>query len=184
MISRLMKIRPLILFAAALLVICPALQAAKAPKLETLLNEYKKARTDVLAKLNEAYAGQADMLVQQFQAAANLDGADRARQFAKRLRNPDERNDIYSGLARGGINDLVAELQGNYAQAREANLNNVYVFYAATAENFRRERLRINDQAGAKILSDFLAKIKPPEKAAVAQGPAPTPSKSRAAASK
>jgi hypothetical protein len=184
MISRLMKIRPLILFVAALLVFCAPLQAAKAPKLETLLSEYKKARTDVLAKLNEAYAGQAEMLAQQLQSVANLEGVDRAKKFAKRLRDPDARNDIYSGLANGGINDPVAELQGNYAQARTANLNNVYVFYASTAESLRHELLRTNDQAGANIVSEFLAKIKPPEKAAVAQGPTPTPSKSRTAASK
>jgi hypothetical protein len=157
MISRLMKIRPLILFVAALLVFCAPLQAAKAPKLETLLSEYKKARTDVLAKLNEAYAGQAEMLAQQLQSVANLEGVDRAKKFAKRLRDPDARND---------------------------NLNNVYVFYASTAESLRHELLRTNDQAGANIVSEFLAKIKPPEKAAVAQGPTPTPSKSRTAASK
>jgi hypothetical protein len=184
MISRLLKIRPLILFTAALLLCCAPLQAAKAPKLETLLAEYKKARGDVLAKLNEAYAGQADILAQQLQAASNLDGVERARQFAKRLRNPDERNDIYSGLAKGGINDPVAELQGNYARVRETNINYVYAFYTSTAENLRHELLRTNDQAGANILSQFLAKIKPAEKAAVAQGPTPTPAKSRAAASK
>ena len=179
-----MKIRPLMLFAAALLLFCVPLQAAKAPKLETLLSEYKKARSDVLAKLNEAYAGQADMLAQQFQAVANLDGVDRAKKFARRLRDLDARNDIYSGLANGGISDPVAELQGNYAQDRTANLNNVYVFYASTAESLRHELLRTHDQAGADILAEFLAKIKPPGKAAVAQGPAPTPSKSRTAASK
>ncbi|HEY3900800.1 MAG TPA: hypothetical protein VGM54_19475 [Chthoniobacter sp.] len=177
-----MKIRPLILFAMALFFLGPVLQAAKAPKLETLLGEYKKARSDVLAKLNEAYAGQAEMLAQQLQAVSNLEGVDRAKKFAKRLRNPDERNDIYSGLANGGINDPVAELQGNYATAREANLNNVYVFYASTAENLRHELLRTKDEAGANVIAEFLAKIKPPGKAAVAAGP--TPSKSRTAGSK
>jgi hypothetical protein len=183
MIPRFLKIRPLILI-AALLACCVPLQAAKAPKLETLLAEYKKARGDVLAKLNEAYASQADMLAQQLQAASNLDGVERAHQFAKRLRNPDERNDIYAGLANGGVDDPVAELQGNYSRVRTTNLNSVYVFYAATAENLRHELLRTKDQAGANIISEFLAKIKPAEKAAVAQGPTPTPSKSRAAASK
>ena len=62
-----MKIRPFVLF-AALLLVSTALHAAQVPKLETLLAEYKKARTEVLGKLKEAYASQADMLAEQYLA--------------------------------------------------------------------------------------------------------------------
>jgi len=157
-----MKIRSLFFFVATLLSMLAPLRAAKAPKLDLLLGEYKKARFDVLSKLNDAYASQADLLAQQFQAVPNLDGADRAHQFAQRLRNPDEKNDIYEAVANDAVNDPLAALQANYGRAREENLRNVYIFYASTAESLRRELLRMNDQAGANVLAEFLAKIKPP----------------------
>jgi len=156
-----MKIRHFLLFVAALLVISGPLQAAQAPKLETLLAEYKKARTDVLGKLNESYALQADALAKKYQAIPNLDGVDRARTFAKRLRNPEESNEALVTTGGDSATDPLAILQAHYASARAENLNNVYAFYSTTAENLRRELLKTNDQAGADVLTTFLEKIKP-----------------------
>jgi len=167
-----MKIHSFLLFAATLLLICAPLHGATAPKLETLLSEYKQARAQVLGKLNEVYATQADALAQQFQAVPNLDGADRARRFAKRLRDPDERNDAYGPTGKEAAADPLAELQANYAHAREENLNNVYAFYATAAANLRRELLQANDQAGAKVLTEFLEKIKPAKAVAAQATPA------------
>ena len=157
-----MKIPRLLLFAAALLFISAPLRAAEAPKLETLLAEYKKARADVLGKLNEAYASQADALASQYQSILDLDGADRTRLFARRLRNPDERNDAIGTTGGEKPGDRLAALQTEYARARAENLNNVYTFYSTTAENLRRELLRSNDKTGAKTMTAFLQKIKPP----------------------
>jgi hypothetical protein len=157
-----MKLRHLVLFVAALLPLFAAnLHGAEAPKLETLLAEYKKARADVLSKLNESYASQADELAKQYQAIPNLDGADRSRQFAKRLRNPDENNELPGISADEKSTDPFTVLQSHYVSARAANLKIVYTFYSTTAENLRRELLRTNDQAGADVMTTFLAKIKP-----------------------
>jgi len=157
------------------------LHGAQAPKLETLLSEYKQARTQVVSKLSEVYATQADALAQQFQAIPNLDGADRARRFAKHLRDADDRKDAAEAAGNPAPGDPLAELQANYARAREENLRNVYIFYASAAENLRRELLRTKDQAGAKVLTDFLAKIKPsaPTVADAATSPKPHSQASR-----
>ncbi|MEI9894354.1 MAG: hypothetical protein WDN28_10840 [Chthoniobacter sp.] len=175
-----MKIRQFALFVAALLLIGTPLQAVQSPKLETLLGEYKKARSDVLGKLNESYALQADALAKQYQAIPNLDGADRARTFAKRLRNPDETNDVLSGSSSDSAADPLAILQAHYAAARAENLNNVYTFYSTTAENMRRELLRTKDQAGANVLATFLEKIKPAGTAATSQASPAKPRKTPA----
>ncbi|MDR3403812.1 MAG: hypothetical protein P4L99_15045 [Chthoniobacter sp.] len=170
-----MKIRQFLLFIAALLLISAPLQAAQAPKLETLLAEYKKARTDVLGKLNESYALQADALATKYQAIPNLDGADRARTFAKRLRNPDETNEVLVPTS-DSATDPLAILQAHYASARTENLNNVYTFYSTTAESLRRELLKTNDKAGADVLTTFMEKIKPAGVPATAQA---SPAKTR-----
>jgi hypothetical protein len=79
------------------------------------------------------------------------------------------RNDIQAPIASGPGADPLTDLRANYAHAREENLRNVYVFYASTAGSLRKELLRTHDQAGAKVLTDFLAKIKPPGATAGAQ---------------
>src|SRR3954466_3439772 len=90
-----MKIPHFILFVASLLFLSePLIQAAEAPKLDTLLGEYKKARTDVLTKLNQSYASQAAELAKQYQAIPNLDAADRSRTFAKNLRGPQDSTEL------------------------------------------------------------------------------------------
>lgn len=169
-----MKIPYLIFFTAALLSISATLHAAQAPKLETLLGEYKKARTDVLSKLNETYASQADAVAQKYDAVSNLDGADRARQFARRLRDPDANNDGVGASEPGAATDPLAILQANYAGARAENLKIVYTFYSTSAENLRRELLKENDQAGAGVLTTFLEKIKPTRATPTAK---PTPAR-------
>ena len=176
-----MKIRQFLLFIAAFLLISAPLWAAEAPKLETLLGEYKKARSDVLGKLNESYAVQADALAQKYQTIANLDGADRARAFARRLRNPDEVNEIQAASGSDTVTDPLAILQAHYASARAENLNNVYGFYATAAGNLRRELQKANDQAGAAVLTTFLEKIKPTGVTAAAPA---SPAKTRKAAAK
>ncbi|MEP6668291.1 MAG: hypothetical protein ABJF10_04015 [Chthoniobacter sp.] len=169
-----MKIRQFLLFIAAFLLISGSVQAAQAPKLDTLLGEYKKARADVLGKLNESYAAQADALTQKYQAISNLDGADRSRTFAKRLRDPAEVNEIQ--VTGDNPNDPLAMLQARYASSRAENLNNVYGFYSSTAQNLRAELLKSNDQAGADVLTTFLEKIKPAKVTAAAPA---TPAKKR-----
>jgi len=176
-----MKIPRFLLFAAALLCVSAPLQAAQAPKLETLLAEYKKARSDVLAKLNEAYASQADVLAGQYQSIPDLDGTDRARLFAKRLRDPDAKNDAVGTTGSDKPGDPLATLQTEYARARGENLANVYTFYATTAANLRQELLRTKDQAGAKTMTAFLEKIKPAGMTAAALA---SPSKSRTTSSR
>jgi hypothetical protein len=156
-----MKIPWILLFAAALLCISAPSHAAQAPKLETLLAEYKKARAEVLGKLNEVYALRTDALAGQYQSMPDLDGADRARSFAQRLRNPDERNDAIGTAGSDKSADPLTMLQTEYARARADNLNNVYTFYSTTAESCRRELLRTHDQAGASVMTAFLEKIKP-----------------------
>jgi hypothetical protein len=156
-----MKIPRILLFATALLCISTPLRAAQVPKLETLLAEYKKARADVLGKLNEAYALRAEALASQSDSIPDLDGADRARSFAQRLRNPDERNDAIGTTGSDKPTDPLTMLQTEYARARAENLDNVYTFYSTTAESFRRELLRSNDRAGASVMTAFLQKIKP-----------------------
>jgi hypothetical protein len=182
-----MKIRPFLLFVLTLLVVCVPLRAAQAPKLETLLGEYKKARSDVLGKLNEAYAQQADALAKQYLTIPNLDGADRAQRFAKRLRELDLNHAPEGPAANTPATDPLSVLQSDYARAREENLHNAYVFYASTAANLRRELLRTKDQAGADVLTTFLEKIKPPDgtKHASATTPAQaSPAKSRTVSAK
>ncbi len=176
-----MNIRLFHLLAAALLLLGFPLHGAppKAPKLETLLEEYKQARAEVLGKLNEAYAAQADALAQQLQSAANLDAADRARGFARRLRDPNEKNDVYAAMAASAAPaDLLAQLEANYGRSREENLRNVYLFYATSAASLRQELLRTKDQAGAAVVGEFLQKIKP------SPSPQPSPAKPHTASAK
>lgn len=174
-----MKIPHFFLFVAALLFLSPLIQAAEAPKLDTLLGEYKKARTDVLTKLNQSYASQADELAKQYQAAPNLDAADRSRTFAKNLRGPEDSTDLRMVSPRNTSNDPLAILQANYAQARQLNLQTVYTFYTTAATNLRNELLRSKDKDGAAVCTAFLDKIK-----ADAPAPAPktTPVKKKASA--
>src|SRR5262249_11253324 len=114
-----MKNRLLVFLFTSLLLLFPAaLQAAKAPKLEELLAEYKKARMDVLGKLNEAYAGQADELIKVYRRAADLVGIERTQEFAKGLRNPDVKNDWVGKTGEDAAGDPLAALQAAYAQAR------------------------------------------------------------------
>jgi hypothetical protein len=171
-----MKISRLFVFVVALMTSLSApLHAAQAPKLETLLGEYAKARTDVLGKLNESYAVQADALAARLQAIPNLDGADRARSFAKRLRDADQNNEAIGASETGNASDPVAMLQTNYSQARTENLKNVYTFYTTAAGNLRRELLKENDKPGAEVLTTFLEKIKP----AATPTPSSSPAKKR-----
>lgn len=149
-------------FAASLL------PAAEAPKLETILGEYKKARTDVLTKLNQSYALQADELAKHYQAAVNLDAADRTRTFAKNLRGPEDSTDLRLMSPANTSNDSLAILEANYAQARQANLQVVYTFYTTAATNLRNELLRSNNKDGAAVCTAFLDKIK-------ADAPTPPP---------
>lgn len=166
-----MKTRDLTLFFVAFLFLfflAPLLPAAEAPKLDTLLGEYKKARTDVLGKLNQSYAGQADVLAQQYQAIPNLDAADRARTFARNLRGPADSTDLRLMSPANASNDPLATLEANYAQARQINLQTVYTFYTTAATNLRNELLRSKDKDGAEVCTAFLNKIK-------ADAPTPTP---------
>lgn len=151
---------PRFLFTVILLFLGFTLHAVETPKLETLLAEYNKARTDVLAKLNESYAAQADELVKRFQAASNLDGTDRAKTFARHLRDGDQNNEVVDPLPGTNASDPLAVLEANYAQSRAENLKNVYVFYATAAANLRKELLKENNKAGAEVLTTFLEKIK------------------------
>jgi len=144
------------------------LHAAEAPKLETLLGEYKKARTDVLTKLNQSYASQADELAKRYQAIPNLDAADRTRTFAKNLRGPEDSTDLRMMSPSNTSNDPLAILEANYAQARQVNLMTVYTFYTTAATNLRTELLKSKDKDGAAVCSAFLDKIK-------ADAPTPTP---------
>lgn len=166
-----MKTRDLTLFCVALLFLfcaAPLLFAAEAPKLEVLLGEYKKARTDVLGKLNQSYAEQADELARRYQAIPNLDAADRTRTFAKNLRGPEDSTDLRMMSPVNTSNDPLAILEANYAQAREANLKTVYTFYTGAATNLRNELLRTKDKDGAAVCTAFLEKIK-------MDAPTPTP---------
>lgn len=150
--------------------------AAQAPKLETLLAEYKKARGDVLGKLSESYASRADALAEQYRTATNLDGADRAQSWAKRLRNPDERESAVVADTNVPPGDPLVALQDDYAKSRQENLTMVYTFYATNATNLRKELLKQKDQAGADVLTTFLEKIKPAgAKASPKPSPTPTP---------
>lgn len=162
-----MQIPRFFLFIAAVLFCSGALlHAAEAPKLETLLSEYKKARTDVLSKLNQSYAGQADELAKHYQTVPDLDAADRARTFAKSLRGSEDSTDLRMLSPSNTSNDPLATLQANYAQARQANLANVFTFYTTAATNLRNTLLQAKDKDGAAVCTAFLDKIK---------GDAPTP---------
>lgn len=162
-----MQIPRFLLFIAAVLFCSGALlHAAEAPKLETLLSEYKKARTDVLSKLNQSYAGQADEVAKHYQAIPDLDAADRARTFAKSLRGSEDSTDLRMLSPSNTSNDPLATLQANYAQARQANLANVFTFYTTAATNLRNTLLQAKDKDGAAVCTAFLDKIK---------GDAPTP---------
>lgn len=174
--------KPLFVFFVAALLFSPwSAMAAKAPKLETLVGEYQKARTDVLAKLDDAYAAQAEGLAEQFQATANLEGLEHARQLAKKLRSRQTVADIVDLDGRDSGNDPVIALQLNYVRARAENLQNVYLFYATTAASLRQQLLRTKDQAGAKVVAEFLEKIKPQ---GIAAGPAGSGMKSGGVAKK
>lgn len=155
-----MKTPRFILFTVVLLFLGLTLPAAETPKLETLLSEYNKARSDVLGKLNESYAVQADELAKRFQAIPNLDGADRARTFAKHLRAGDQNNEVVDALPGANAADPVAVLEADYARSRMENMKNVYGFYATAAANLRKELLKENNKAGAEVLTTFLEKIK------------------------
>jgi flagellar hook-associated protein FlgK len=168
-----MKISPSLLCIATFLCLALTLQAAQTPKLETLLAEYQKARSDVLAKLNESYASQADEMAKRLQAAANLEGAENARTFAKQLREADQNIEIVDARPGNKQADPVAVLQSDYAHARADNLKNVYIFYATAAGNLRKELLKEKNTAGAEVVTTFLEKIKP-------TGPTPTPKASPA----
>jgi hypothetical protein len=157
------------------------LRAAEAPKLETLLGEYKNARADVLSKLNQSYASQADDLAKHYQAIPNLDAADRTRTFAKNLRGPQDSTDLRMLSASNTSNDPLAVLEANYAQARQANLATVYTFYTTAATNLRNELLKSKDKDGAAICSAFLDKIKADAPAPAAQA---TPGKKKKASAK
>ncbi|HSI14319.1 MAG TPA: hypothetical protein VK961_19875 [Chthoniobacter sp.] len=163
-----MKTPRFLSFTAAFLFLCTILCAAEAPKLETLLGEYKKARTDVLTKLNQSYAGQADELAKQYQAIPNLDAADRARTFAKNLRGPEDSTDLRMMSPSNTSNDPLATLEANYAQARQVNLLTVYTFYTTAATNLRNELVKGKDKDGAAVCTAFLEKIK-------ADAPTPAP---------
>jgi hypothetical protein len=155
-----MKSLRLLLFTTALLFLSGALHAAEAPKLETLLSEYKKARTDVLSKLNPSYAAQADELAKHYQSVPDLDAADRARTFAKSLHASEDSADLRMLSTSNSSNDPLAILQANYAQARQANLTNVYTFYTTAATNLRNALLQAKNKDGAAVCTAFLDKIK------------------------
>jgi hypothetical protein len=150
----------LLIVACLFLSATPLLRAAEAPKLETLLSEYKKARTDVLSKLNQSYAGQADDLANHYRSMPDLDAADRTRSFAKSLRGPQDSTDLRMLSTRNTSDDSLAILQTNYAQARRANLLNVYTFYTTAATNLRNELQRSKNQEGAAVVTTFLDTIK------------------------
>ncbi|EDY19330.1 hypothetical protein CfE428DRAFT_3015 [Chthoniobacter flavus Ellin428] len=156
-----MKISRFLFCLAILLCFAVPLQAAQAPKLETLLAEYHKARSDVLGKLNESYALRADELAKRLQGAANLEGAENARTFARQLRAADQNIEIVDARAVEKQADPLAVLQADYALARADNLKNVYVFYATAAGNLRRELIKEKNTAGADVVTTFLEKIKP-----------------------
>jgi hypothetical protein len=111
--------------------------------------------------LNESYASQAESVAEQYQAATDLDGVDRAQSLARRLRDRDARNDAIGNAESETPGDLLATLETEYAHARAANLDYVYSFYATAAENLRRAFLQSNDRAGADVMTEFLEKIKP-----------------------
>lgn len=174
-----MKAPRFFLFTAILLSLCLTLHAAQTPKLETLLAEYGKARSDVLGKLNESYALQADELAKKFQALPNRDAADRAQTFAKHLRDGDQNNEVVDATAGANAADPLVALQSDYAQSRVDNLKNVYVFYATAAGNLRKELLKENNKAGADVVTAFLEKIKSTAPAATPSTPKASPAKKR-----
>jgi len=176
-----MKISRFFFCIATFLCLAVVLQAAQVPKLETLLAEYHKARSDVLGKLNESYASQADELAKRLQAAANLEGAENARTFAKQLREADQNIEIVDPRSAEKQADPLAVLQSDYAHARADNLKNVYVFYATAAGNLRRELLKEKNTAGAEVVTTFLEKIKP---TGATPTPAANPAKKRKTAGK
>ena len=158
-----MKVRKLALFLLTFVLLFSAtsrLLSAEAPKLETLLGEYKKARTDVLSKLNQSYAGQADELAKHYQSIPDLDAADRTRTFAKSLHSSEDSADLRMLSPSNTSNDPLAILQANYAQARQANLANVFTFYTTAATNLRNTLLQAKDKDGAAVCTAFLDKIK------------------------
>jgi type IV pilus biogenesis protein CpaD/CtpE len=174
-----MKFSRFLFFTAVLLCLAVTLRAAQAPQLETLLAEYHKARSDVLGKLNESYALQADELAKKLQAVTNLEGAENARTFAKQLREADQNVEIVDARVGGKQADPLNVLQSDYAQARADNLKNVYIFYATAAGNLRRELLKEKNTAGAEVVTAFLEKIKP---AGATPKPTASPTKKKRAA--
>ena len=157
-----MKLHLFMLLAAVfLLPIVTPLRATEAPKLDQLLSEYHKARADVLSKLNADYALQADALAKQYKQAKDAVRAKRASEFAGRLRDSDESNDLQGITAGDPGAEPLAILQADYAHSREENLRVVDTFYITNAQNLQAELLKKNDAAGAKVLATFLEKIKP-----------------------
>ena len=146
--------------AAAWLLAVPTLFAAQAPKLDQLLAEYHKARTEVLTKLNANYAQQADALAKQYKQAKDAIRSKRAADFAARLLDSDESNDL-QGIKPGDPGpEPLAILQTDYAHARDENLRVVDTFYISNAQNLEAQLMKENNAAGAKVLATFLEKIK------------------------
>lgn len=168
-----MNPRPLLLLAAAFLLGFTPLHAAEAPKLDQLLTEYHKARTDVLTKLNASYAGQADALAKQYKQAKDAGHAKQAADFAGRLRDSDEKNDLEGVPGSAPATEPLAVLQTDYAHAREENLRVVDTFYTTNAQNLQAELKRKNDVAGANVMAAFLEKIKPADAPHHAKTPHP-----------
>jgi excinuclease UvrABC nuclease subunit len=146
--------------AAAWLLAVPTLFAAQAPKLDQLLAEYHKARADVLTKLNANYAQQADAMAKQYKQAKDTVRFKRAADFAARLLDSDESNDLQGIKAGDPGPEPLAILQADYAHARDENLRVVDTFYISNAQNLEAQLLKENNPTGAKVLATFLEKIK------------------------
>jgi hypothetical protein len=143
------------------LVAAKPLVAADPPVLGKLISDYQAARADVLGKLNESYALQADAQAKQYLQLSDLNGANRAADFSKRLRDKDEKNDLDGISGNAPATDRLAALQANYARAREETLRKVDEYYYNAGQNLQREYMRGSDLAGANSTAAFLDKIKP-----------------------
>ncbi len=121
---------------------------------------YAKAHSDAVGQLNQRYVQDANVLIKFYMQGNDLERANLASAWIKRLSDADESNDIDQITPNPTSPDRLVALQSRYLKDRAETIAKVDRQYVTQAETAQRQVMQQGDLAAANSLAEFLKKIR------------------------
>jgi hypothetical protein len=136
------------------------LLAQEAPPADKLAAAYTQGRGDAIKQVNQRYVQQTEAVIKLSMQARDLEKANAASAWSKRLLDDDDTNDT-DGIAPNPTSaDRLIALQTRYLKERAEALGRVNKVYLGQVESTQRQAMQKGDLAAANALGDLLTKIK------------------------